>query len=127
MKRRDLEDFAKHLAAADGGGEDTGNLLTEALATAFPGMGDQARRLGRQPADMGAMLEVVSAAFPGWAIALRGKAALPDGGWTCSLRENSLRDDDDVIGIGKARTPTLALAAAALLAQARRELHEAQD
>jgi hypothetical protein len=127
MERRDLEEFARQIAAADWGGEETGRLLSEALAAAFPGMAEQSNRLGRQPADMGAMLEVVSAVFPGWTIALRGKAALPDGSWTCSLRESGVRDDDDVIGIGKARSPTLALAAAALLAHARRELHEAQD
>jgi hypothetical protein len=127
MERRNLEEFARRLGAADWGGEETGSLLAEALAAAFPAMAEQARRLGREPADMGAMLEVVSAMFPGWTIALRGKAALPDGSWTCSLRESGVRDDDDVIGIGKAKAPTLALAAAALLAQARREVHEAQD
>jgi hypothetical protein len=127
MERRDLEELARRIGAADWGGEETGRLLSEALAEAFPGMAEQCERLGRQPDDMAAMLEVISGAFPGWTIALKGKASLPDGSWTCSLRESGVRDDDDVIGIGKARSPTLALAAAALLAQARRELHEAQD
>jgi hypothetical protein len=120
MGQQNLEALARQIEAAEATGDDTGRLLSEALGAAFPALVDSIRRLGRQTGDMGAMLEVISAAFPGWTIAMGGKASLPDGNWTCSLRESGVRDDDDVIGIGKAKTPTLALAAAALLAQARR-------
>jgi hypothetical protein len=120
MGRQDLEALARQIEAAEANGEVTGRLLADALSEAFPAQVEAIRRLGRHTGDMAAMLEVISAAFPGWTVALRGKASLPDGSWTCSLRESGVRDDDDVIGIGKAKTPTLAIAAAALLAQARR-------
>lgn len=67
-----------------------------------------------------AALALVCAEYPGWRIDLQGQAKTESGGWTCSIRENGTRDDDEVIGIGSAGTIPLALVSAMLLAAARR-------
>lgn len=56
-----------------------------------------------------AVLHFVDRCLPGWTISLLGRAAEPDGHWSCVLRESSSRDDDSVIGAGKAPTVCLAL------------------
>lgn len=47
--------------------------------------------------------------LPGWRVDLEGHARTPDGRWTCSLRASGARDDDEVIGIGHAPNPALAI------------------
>ncbi len=54
-------------------------------------------------------LALVEAVLPGWRVGLEGHARTPDGRWTCSLRASGARDDDEVIGIGHAPTPALAI------------------
>lgn len=61
-----------------------------------------------------AALHLVDKCLPGWTIALKGKAVEPDGHWSCVLRESSARDNDEVIGTGKAPTVALALLKALL-------------
>ncbi|HSF63290.1 MAG TPA: hypothetical protein VLA78_02810 [Paracoccaceae bacterium] len=67
-----------------------------------------------------AALDLACAAYPAWRIDLQGRASAQAGGWTCTIRENGTRDDDEVIGIGRGATIPLALIAAILLAAARR-------
>jgi len=47
-------------------------------------------------------------AFPNWSIHIHGQTNCRDGHWRCSLRKNDTRDDDAVIGTGRA--PVLAQA-----------------
>ena len=54
-------------------------------------------------------LALAEAVLPGWRVDLEGHARTPDGRWTCSLRASGARDDDEVIGIGHAATPALAI------------------
>ena len=58
--------------------------------------------------------------LPGWEIDLRNASAGLGGSWTCALREGTARDDDQIIGIGKAQTLSLAMVAALLRVAARR-------
>jgi hypothetical protein len=61
-----------------------------------------------------AVLHLVDRCLPGWSITLKGHATEPDGHWRCSLRRSSGRDDDDVIGQGRAPTVPLAVLMALL-------------
>ena len=54
-------------------------------------------------------LALAETVLPGWRVDLEGQARTPDGRWTCSLRASGARDDDEVIGIGHAATPALAV------------------
>jgi len=58
-------------------------------------------------------LTLIGQSLPGWGVALDGTAAA-GGAWTCTLRDTGLRDDDEVIGIGRAATPPLAMVLALL-------------
>lgn len=57
-------------------------------------------------------LHLVTRTLPNWSVALSGTAHEPDGRWTCTLRPSGARDDEEVIGIGRAPTAPLALIAA---------------
>lgn len=59
-----------------------------------------------------AVLGLVTGVLPGWAVRLEGTAIAPNGRWTCTLRRSGSRDDEEVIGIGRAPTPPLAMIAA---------------
>lgn len=58
-------------------------------------------------------LSLIAQAVPGWGVGLDGTAAA-GGIWTCRLRSTGLRDDDEVIGSGEARTAALAMILALL-------------
>lgn len=67
-----------------------------------------------------AALALICRRLPGWVVSHQGEASEPDGNWTCSLRETGMRDDDDLFGTGRGRTPALAPRSALLLTLARR-------
>jgi len=58
-------------------------------------------------------LTLIGQTLPGWGVAIEGAVAV-GGDWTCTLRDTGLRDDDEVIGIGSAATPPLAMILALL-------------
>lgn len=58
-------------------------------------------------------LDLIGQSLPGWSVAIEGTVAV-GGAWTCTLRDTGLRDDDEVIGIGTAATPPLAMILALL-------------
>ena len=58
-------------------------------------------------------LILIGQILPGWGVALDGTAAAGRA-WTCTLRDTGLRDDDEVIGIGRAATAPLAMLVALL-------------
>ncbi len=68
-----------------------------------------------------AALGLVCSVLPGWEIRMQGNAVSGGGNWTCSLRQGSGRDDDEVIGIGKAQSPAKSVVAALLMVAARRK------
>ena len=61
-----------------------------------------------------AALGLLSRTLPGWSVSLKGTAGHEDGHWSCKLRKSGLRDDEEVIGIGHAPTPSLAVVVALL-------------
>jgi len=54
-------------------------------------------------------LALAAEILPGWRVDLEGRTRTPDGRWTCSLRASDASDDDEVIGIGHAASPALAI------------------
>lgn len=57
-------------------------------------------------------LVLIARTLPHWGVALEGTAA--GGSWTCTLRATGLRDDDEVMGIGRAEMAPLAMILALL-------------
>ena len=118
MTHDDLEALAESILHGSAAHTDFAQALLAGLHAAFP---DHAARLGAEVlTSTEVALSLAVRQFPNWTIKLKGKAAMPDGHWTCSLRETSARDDDEVVGVGRADTLPLALLAAMLLAQSRR-------
>ena len=120
MKPEDFEKLARRMELADAGDAASMAMVVDGLKQAFPAHARAVSGFARNPEEAAGLLALIADAFHGWTIVLKGKASHSDGSWTCSLRESSLLDDDELIGIGKAKTLPLALAAAALLAQSRR-------
>lgn len=58
-------------------------------------------------------LDLIGQSLPSWGVSIDGTAAMGST-WTCTLRDTGLRDDDEVIGIGTAAAPPLAMILALL-------------
>lgn len=58
------------------------------------------------------ILTLVHHTLPGWTVSVKGKAWVPNGHWTCSLRKTSSRDSDEHIGVGHGPTLPHSLLAA---------------
>lgn len=65
-------------------------------------------------ADSDGVLAAANKIVPGWSVHLTGKAYVNDGHWTCTLRRSQGRDNDDFVGIGKAKQMHHALLSALL-------------
>lgn len=57
---------------------------------------------------------LIGQTLPEWKVVLQGVAATARGDWICTLRESGLRDDVEVIGVGRAATAPLAMIVALL-------------
>ena len=106
------------LAAQLEGGEALDPAETTGLATAvsaaFPErpLWDGARAAALATTD--GVLGLLAEALPSWSVHISGQSAAVSGRWTCTVRETGVRDDDELIGVGKADTPARAVAAALL-------------
>jgi hypothetical protein len=107
MNRDQLQELAERIEAASGPDVDLAVAALKAMRDALP----EVRPGVVESADMA--LHLVVRMLPGWSVALEGIAREP-GHWTCTLRPSGARDDEEVIGIGRATTPPLALIAALL-------------
>lgn len=61
-----------------------------------------------------AILALLAEALPSWSVHVTGHSASVAGRWTCTVRETGVRDDDELIGVGKAETLPHAILAALL-------------
>lgn len=52
--------------------------------------------------------------LPNWSVVLQGAGATVRGEWVCTLRDSGLRDDVELIGVGRAATAPLAMILALL-------------
>jgi hypothetical protein len=114
MTKDDLHRLAATLEK-DGviGGEDT-DRLAGAIDRAF----SDRPKPGNVDADAfgstDALLALVADALPTWSLHLGGSSATVHGRWTCTIRETGVRDDDELIGVGKSPTAAGAVMAALL-------------
>lgn len=106
MDRRDLEALHARIGAARSLDEALLHDAARALCGVFPDAPTRPDALA-EPTE--AVLHLVDRCLPGWAVTLRGQATEPGGHWRCHLRRSTSRDDDAVIGKGRAPTVPLAV------------------
>jgi hypothetical protein len=106
---RALVDRIEHAAAPD---LDLAVAALQGLRAALPDAAADLRVGMVETTD--AALHLVVRTLPTWSVTLEGTAREPVGRWTCTLRPSGVRDDEEVIGIGRAPTPPLALLVALL-------------
>jgi hypothetical protein len=112
MNRDELQALADRIEAASAPDLAISIATLRGLATALPeGEAGPEIRAGLVDSTE-AVLALVARVLPGWAVRLEGTALAPNGRWTCTLRRSGSRDDEEVIGIGRAPTPPLAMIAA---------------
>jgi hypothetical protein len=114
MTRNELHHLAERIegAAALGGEEAAAVRRLISAACADRPVSGSAEGEGSGPTD--AVLRLMAEALPSWSVHLSGSSATVAGRWTCTIRETGVRDDDELIGVGKALTPAGAIAAALL-------------
>jgi hypothetical protein len=114
MTKDDLHRLAATLEMDDAiGGEDAARLA-RAIGEAFPGRSLPQLPRAEVHGSTDALLDLVAGALPSWSLHLSGASATVHGRWTCTIRETGVRDDDELIGVGKAASPARAIAAALL-------------
>jgi hypothetical protein len=114
MTNEDIHRLATSVEADGTSAPDEMNRIAGAISAAFPGrplwQSAQAEVLGSTDA----LLALVAEALPSWSVHLGGASATVRGRWTCTIRETGVRDDDELIGVGKAASPAKAITAALL-------------
>lgn len=102
--------LADLISAVEACGAHDPGLWSRVRATiegAFPGAAPK-------NASVDAALSTIDAALPSWALHIQGHSAGLDDRWTATIRETGVRDDDELIGVGKSRDLACALLAALL-------------
>jgi hypothetical protein len=112
MNRDQLQALADRIEGAASLQLDLAVATLEGMRTALPQARSDLRPGVVESTD--AALHLVARALPNWSVVLSGTAHEPDGRWTCTLRPSGARDDEEVIGIGRAPTAPLALIVALL-------------
>jgi hypothetical protein len=121
MTKEELHALAGRLEGGKAPGADDAGRIAAAIGAAFPDRpvwrGAELRALGSTDAVLG----LVAEALPSWSVHVSGHSAASAGRWTCTIRETGVRDDDELIGVGKAATLPDAVTAALLRIIALRE------
>jgi hypothetical protein len=114
MTKDDLHRLAAEIETDQIVGRAGAGRLADAISAAFPDrpLWQAARTEVFGSTD--ALLAVVAEALPSWSVHLSGASATVRGRWTCTIRETGVRDDDELIGVGKAGSPAQAITAALL-------------
>jgi hypothetical protein len=114
MARQELHALAARLEAGDVPDREMAGRIAQLVAAAAPDRpvwhGAMTGALGSTDAVLGLLAE----ALPSWSVHISGSSATVTSRWTCTIRETGVRDDDELIGVGKAETLAGAVAAALL-------------
>ncbi|MGB6229855.1 MAG: hypothetical protein WBF53_06985 [Litorimonas sp.] len=97
-----------------------------ALAALLPGAVTKDLTAERLSTTDGVM-HVADEAYPNWSVNIHGRANETDGHWRCTLRRSDSRDNDSVIGSGRAPVLSQAILAAVLRLAAHHRTHPAED
>lgn len=113
MTNDDIRRLADRLESEAGPDPETAARIAAMIDAAFPG-----RPLGNGTqaalASTDGVLGLLAEALPSWSVHITGHSATVAGRWTCTIRETGVRDDDELIGVGKAGTLSHAATAALL-------------
>jgi hypothetical protein len=116
MKAEELEKIAAGAEHGSTRDPDLVKKMLKGLQVAHPAADADAAAL----VSADAALELAARALPGWEADLRSPSIGEGGMWTCALREGTMRDDDQLIGIGRSASLPLAISAALIQVAARR-------
>jgi hypothetical protein len=114
MRKDDLHRLAATLETDGATGSHDEARLARAIGEAFAGRLPEPMTEGDPVDSTDALLDLVAIELPSWSLHLSGASATVQGRWTCAIRETGVRDDDELIGVGKAASPAQAVAAALL-------------
>lgn len=109
-----LHALAAELEAGHGLDAATAARVAETVAAAFPDR-PVGQETGTASSSADGMLALLAEALPSWSVHVTGHSATLRGRWTCTIRETGVRDDDELIGVGKAETLASAIAAALVM------------
>jgi hypothetical protein len=112
MTKDQLHDLAARLERGEVPDRAERDRIVGMIAGAFPDRPVRPDAGGEALASTDAVLRLVAEALPSWSVHATGHSASAAGRWTCTIRETGVRDDDELIGVGKAAT----LASAAMAA-----------
>ncbi|MCA8879583.1 MAG: hypothetical protein KDA73_06380 [Rhodobacteraceae bacterium] len=119
MKQDRFQDLIGSIESASKLDIDLAAAALAGLRTALPEASSDLRPSVIDSTD--AALDLVARTLPGWLITLDGNAGEP-GHWSCTLRQSGVRDDDEVIGTGRAPTSALALVSALIRVSVARKM-----
>jgi hypothetical protein len=114
MTKEELHALAARFEAGETPDRETAARIADLLERAVP---DRPLWRGAQGEALGstdAVLCLLAEALPSWSVHISGSSATVAGRWTCTIRETGVRDDDELIGVGKSATLSGAVAAALL-------------
>lgn len=111
---RDLGTLIERLETEPGLGDAEVSEIVAILGDAFQDRGLFSNAMRHTLGATDDLLRLVAEALPSWSIHVTGHSASIAGRWTCTIRETGVRDDDELIGVGKAETLPQAILAALL-------------
>lgn len=112
--QHDLGTLILRLEGEPGLPDDEVAHIVDIVEGAFPGRRTFAEARRRALGTSDELLRLVAEALPTWSIHITGHSVSVAGRWTCTIRETGVRDDDELIGVGKAETLPQAILAALL-------------
>jgi hypothetical protein len=114
MDRHELHALAARLEGGDSPDREMAERIADLVEAAAPDRplwrDAKAEALGSTDGTLCLLAEML----PSWSVHVSGSSATVAGRWTCTIRETGVRDDDELIGVGKADTLAGAVAAALL-------------
>ncbi len=118
MKPDKLDKIAASVDNVSAGDPEGVKQILQALKEVFPAEADRIDAGVLVSTD--AALALAERVLPGWEMDMRNASVGQGGKWNCAMREGTARDDDQLIGIGKAQTISMAVVGALLQVAARR-------
>ena len=110
MDTAQLESLREELEAADELGPDLLGKAHQMMAEAIDGKLDDQGIRDALSGSVEHLLTVAGTAFPGWAVSFHGHASAHASViWRCTLKETRGQDDDQIVGIGNAKSMLMAL------------------
>jgi hypothetical protein len=114
MTKEELQALAARLEKGVGLDAAEAAGLGDLIRAAFPDRPVAPRGEADTFGSADAVLGLVAEALPSWSVHITGHSATVKGRWTCTIRETGVRDDDELIGVGKADRLSHAVTAALL-------------